>query len=297
LQTSEGGWYLVHDEAGSARPAIMRSREQAAIASDFLSCDCAQLRGRDHGAEHRIVDLSCQRPGSIERAGLSEARSIDSGSQEELAHTPRSSDRLELVDPQPDTFGSVIHGHCAQGIETIRLDPEISIGEATTELGRVDEELKGPGNVASGGCTQSESPNGDALPAGIADLTSEGKRVLEALLCSVEVAKAKVDLRAKGFWPRSKRGHSADLHLLEDVIEHVPGSLKLPAKQMQTTEQSVSLSRRHSERKSTGPSYRRAQQCARGVVVAYVAATGAANHIDPDQFLIVIYGELPSPGQ
>src|SRR5918996_3172663 len=39
------------------------------------------------------------------------------------------------------------------------------------------------------------------------------------------------------------------------------------------------------------------QQPARSFVVAHVASRGAANHLDPDQFLIVVLSELMSPRQ
>ena len=47
-------------------------------------------------------------------------------------------DRLELVDPPSASLGTLLEGQRAEGVQAVRLDPEIRVGQAAAELGGVD---------------------------------------------------------------------------------------------------------------------------------------------------------------
>ena len=68
----------------------------------------------------------------------------------------------------------------AEGVQSIRFDPEVCVGKTSAQLRRFDKELERPGDVPTRRGDQAEPTQADALPAGVTDLAADRKGVLEA---------------------------------------------------------------------------------------------------------------------
>ena len=198
----------------------------------------------EESADDGTVDLRCERKGSGERAWLSQPRTVDGRTQEQLADAAPGRDRLQLVEPEGGRLGTVVDGDGAECVESVSLDPEVRIRQASAELGRVDEQLERAGDVPARLGDEPEAAQRDALPARIADLAAEREGVLEALLGRVEVAEHEVELAAERLGPRDERGHPANVGLVERLVEKVERVLDLAAHQVEAAEERERLAER-----------------------------------------------------
>src|SRR5919106_4130772 len=201
--------------------------------------------------------------------------------------------------PRPIRAGRrpLLEGERAEGVQAVRLDPEVRVGEPTAERGRVDEQLQRAGDVAPPGGDEPEAPRSDALPARVTDLAAEGEGVLEARLRRVDVAVQQVELRAERLRPGLERGQAPRPDVLERLVEDAPRLLVLAAEQVEAAQHGAGEGGEVSGGGALRPGDGSTEELGGGLVVAGVAPAAPEDNLDPGELLVAPPGKVGGAGQ
>jgi hypothetical protein len=185
---SKGVFLIARDD----RPAVISS----SIGS--LGLNLEQFAGAQLAEYGRVVDAVGEQHGSIEGASVAESSAMQLCADEELVHARPCGDRLEVAHPSACLRSPELDGGLAEGVETVRMHPEVRVRDPDTAGSCIVEPGNGLVHPTVRKVDQPETPGGDPLPARIGDLAAERKGGFEGCTRLVNVTLCKVDGRQEG---------------------------------------------------------------------------------------------------
>src|SRR5215207_426984 len=98
---------------------------------------------------------------------------------EQLAHSGSCGKGFQVSDPGSRLRPHLPDGDAAQGVEAVRLHPEIGIDDPHASGLRIVKPGNGFVNPTVGGVYEADPASGHPLPTRVSDLAAEGERGLE----------------------------------------------------------------------------------------------------------------------